>query len=65
MILGYRLQRRLDADARRSALYRIAGAIAGLLLSGLFLRITGRNPFTILADSFEAVFADVRDLLGN
>lgn len=64
MILGYRLQRRLDADARRSALYRIAGAIAGLLLSGLFLIITGRNPFTILADSFEAVFGSKRGIEG-
>ena len=64
MIGGFRLQRRLDADARLSAIFRIAGAVGGLLAAGLFLLITGRNPFTILADSFDAVFGSKRGIEG-
>ena len=51
MIGGLRLERRLDTDARRTAVARILGAVAGLLLAGLLLLLTGRNPFTVLADS--------------
>ncbi len=64
MIAGYRLQRRLDADARRTAILRVLGAVGGLVAAGFFLLLTGRNPFTILADSIEAVFGSKRGIEG-
>lgn len=64
MIGGLRLERRLDTDARRTAIARILGAVAGLLLAGLLLLLTGRNPFTVLADSLDAVFGSKRGIEG-
>lgn len=64
MIGGIRIERRLDTDARRAALMRLAGAAAALLLCGLFLLLTGRSPMTILGDSIEAVFGSKRGIEG-
>ncbi len=62
--LPWRLERRLDADARRSALTRIAGASAALVLSGVLLLLTGRNAFRILFDGLDAVFGSQRGIEG-
>jgi simple sugar transport system permease protein len=64
MIGGMRLERRLDAAARRTAAARVLGAVAGLLLAGLMLSLTGRNPLTLLSDSIEAVFGSKRGIEG-
>ena len=55
-IAGYHLERRLDSDARSEALTRIGGVVGALLVAGLILLLTGRNPFTILGDALDAVF---------
>jgi simple sugar transport system permease protein len=54
MAVAYRLERRLDADPRRAAALRVAGAVAGLLVAGLVLLVTGRDPFSILSDAVHA-----------
>ncbi len=64
MIAGMRLERRLDTGARRTAMARILGAVAGFALAGLLLLLTGRNPFTLLADSIDAVFGSKRGIEG-
>lgn len=56
MNTGYRLQRRLDVDARRAAFARIAGVAGAMVVAGLILLLTGRNPFSILADALDAIF---------
>lgn len=62
MLDTVRFERRLDADARRSALFRVVGAAAGMLIAGFVLLVTGRNPFRILWQSLEAIFGDQRGL---
>lgn len=61
---AYRLERRLDLDARSSALGRIAGAVLALVVAGILLLLTGRNPFQILADALDAIFGSQRGLEG-
>ncbi len=61
---AYRLERMLDADARRTALSRVLGAVGGLLLASILLVLTGRNPVTILWDSLDAVFGSKRGIEG-
>jgi simple sugar transport system permease protein len=54
----YRFERRLETDARRSGIYRIGGAGSAMLVAGLLLLLTGRNPFRILGQALDAVFGD-------
>ena len=60
----YRLERRLELDARTSALTRVAGAIIAMLVVGLILMLTGRNPFSILMDALDAIFGSKRGMEG-
>src|SRR5690242_14694169 len=62
MATTLRLERRLDEDARRAAATRIAGAVAGLVVAGLLLLITGRDPFSILSDAVHANLGSQRGL---
>ncbi len=64
MIAPPRLERRLDADLRRTAVARVVGAITGLTLAGVLLLSTGRNPVTVLTDSIDAVFGSKRGIEG-
>ncbi len=57
-----RFERRATSDARRSAAFRVLGAVAGILVAGLVLLITSRNPFTLLGDAFDANFGSQRGL---
>jgi ABC-type uncharacterized transport system permease subunit len=61
-ITSARLERRLDADPRRAAIYRVLGVVVAMLMVGLLLLLTGREPFTILKDSFKANFRTRRGL---
>ena len=56
--------RRLDTDARTGALTRVAGAVGALVLVGLLLLITGRNPFWILFEALKAIFGSQRGIEG-
>ena len=60
----WRLVRRLDADARTGALTRVAGAVGALVLVGLLLMLSGRNPFWILFEALKAIFGSQRGLEG-
>jgi simple sugar transport system permease protein len=62
MATALRLERRLDADARRAAATRIGGAVVGLLAAGLVLLMTGRDPFSILSDAVHANLGSQRGL---
>ncbi|MFQ5558264.1 MAG: ABC transporter permease, partial [Acidimicrobiales bacterium] len=62
---SYRLERRLEVDARQSALTRIGGAVAAMILAGLLLLLTGRNAFQIFVDALDAVFGSQRGLEGT
>ena len=64
MMNSYRVERRLDADARRSAIYRILGAAVAMVLAGLILMLTGRNPLEILWDALDAIFGRQRGIEG-
>ena len=57
-----RLERKIDADPRQAAIYRVGGVVASMALVGLLLMLTGRNPFTILADAIDANFGSKRGL---
>ncbi|MEO1065090.1 MAG: ABC transporter permease [Actinomycetota bacterium] len=52
----YRLERRLDSDARSAAIARIAGALLAFVVAGVLLWFTGRNPLQIFWDGLDAVF---------
>ncbi len=52
----YRLERRLDFDARSAAVARITGAVLAFVVAGILLLLTGRNPVSILWDGLDAVF---------
>ncbi len=60
----YRLERRLDLSARTTALSRVAGALVAMIVAGIVLLLTGRNPFSILGDSLDAIFGTQRGLEG-
>ena len=64
MIAGYRLARRLEAAPGRQHVIRLVGALAGLLLAGLLLLLTGRSPLTILGDSVDAILGSQRGVEG-
>ena len=51
-----RFERRLHIEPRQAALARVAGAVAGLLVAGFVLLITGRNPFSLLWKSIDGTF---------
>lgn len=63
-MIPFRFARRLEVDSRRSNTYRILGAIAGLVLAGLLLLITSRNPFRLFGQSMEAIFGSQRGIEG-
>lgn len=63
-MIPFRFARRLEVDSRRSNTYRILGAIAGLILAGLLLLITSRNPFRLFGQSMEAIFGSQRGVEG-
>ncbi|MCB0993454.1 MAG: ABC transporter permease [Acidimicrobiales bacterium] len=56
MTSTFRIERRLDADPRVAALSRLGGAVAAMVVAGIVLLLTGRNPFSLLIDAFDAVF---------
>ena len=60
----FRLERRLEADARQAALMRIGGAVAAMILSGLLLLLTGRNAFSIFWEALDAIFGSQRGIEG-
>jgi len=62
MATAWRVERRLDADPRRTAAFRVLGAVAGLLVAGLVLLLTGRDPFSILSDAVHANLGSKRGL---
>ena len=64
MMNNYRIEQRLDADARRSAMYRIFGAAGAMIFAAILLALTGRNPFEIFWDSLDAIFGRQRGLEG-
>ena len=61
---SYRLERRLDLDARTSALTRIGGAVIAMIVAGVILLLTGRNSFAIFWDALDAVFGSQRGIEG-
>jgi ABC-type uncharacterized transport system permease subunit len=62
MATALRIERRLDADPRRAAASRVAGALVGLLVAGFVLLLTGREPFSILSDAVHANLGSKRGL---
>ncbi|MFV2039631.1 MAG: ABC transporter permease [Acidimicrobiales bacterium] len=58
---SYRLERRLEVDARHAAFTRIAGAGIAMAIAGLLLLLTGRNAFGIFWDALDAIFGDIFD----
>ena len=60
----YRLQRRVEIDARHAALTRIAGAGIAMVVAGILLILTGRNAFRIFFDALDAIFGSQRGMEG-
>ena len=60
----WRLERRLEVDARRAALTRIGGAVAAMLVVGILLLLTGRNAFWIFWQALDAIFGRQRGIEG-
>ena len=63
-VTPWRLERRLEVDARRTASCRIIGAIAALVVSGILLLLTGRNAFWIFWQALNAIFGSQRGVEG-
>jgi general nucleoside transport system permease protein len=62
MISTIRFERRINVDPRRAALLRVAGVVGALLLAGLLLALTGRNPFSLLWKSIDGTFLERQGL---
>ena len=60
----WRLERRLEVDARRTATCRILGAVGAIVVAGILLLITGRNAFWIFWQALDAVFGSQRGIEG-
>ena len=60
----WRLERRLEVDARRAALTRIGGAVAAMIVVGILLLLTGRNAFWIFWQALDAIFGRQRGIEG-
>ena len=60
----WRIERRLEVDARRAALTRIGGAVAAMVLAGLLLLLTGRNAFWLFWQALDAIFGSQRGIEG-
>ncbi len=60
----WRLERRLEVDARRAATCRIGGAVAAMVLAGLLLLLTGRNAFWLFWQALDAIFGSQRGIEG-
>jgi general nucleoside transport system permease protein len=57
-IRRFRLERRLSITGREAALARVAGVVAGLVVAGVILRLTARNPATLLWKSIDGTFLE-------
>jgi ABC-type uncharacterized transport system permease subunit len=53
-----RVERRLHVEPRRAALSRIAGLLAGLVVAGIALQISGRPTMSLLGDVVDANFGN-------
>lgn len=63
-ITPWRLERRLEVDAKRAALTRIGGAIGAMIVVGILLLLTGRNAFWIFWQALDAIFGRQRGIEG-
>ena len=60
----WRIERRLEVDARRAATCRIGGAVGAMVLAGLLLLLTGRNAFWLFWQALDAIFGSQRGMEG-
>ena len=60
----WRIERRLEVDARRAATCRIGGAVGAMVLAGLLLLLTGRNAFWLFWQALDAIFGSQRGIEG-
>jgi len=60
----WRLERRLEVDAKRAALTRIGGAVGAMVVVGILLLLTGRNAFLIFWQALDAIFGRQRGVEG-
>jgi simple sugar transport system permease protein len=63
-VTPWRLERRLEVDARRAALTRIGGAVGAMVVVGIVLLLTGRNAFWIFWQGLDAIFGRQRGIEG-
>lgn len=63
-VTPWRLERRLEVDAKRAALTRIGGAIGAMIVVGILLLLTGRNAFWIFWQALDAIFGRQRGIEG-
>ena len=63
-VTPWRLERRLEVEARRAALTRIGGAVGAMVLVGILLLLTGRNAFWIFWQALDAIFGRQRGIEG-
>ncbi len=57
---GVRVERRLSVSSGQAALARVAGVLAGMAVSAVILRLTGRNPVSLLWKSADGTFGERR-----
>ena len=63
-VTPWRLDRRLEVDARRAALFRIGGAVGAMVVVGVLLLLTGRNAFWILWKALDSILGSQRGIEG-
>ena len=63
-VTPWRLERRLEVDAKRAALTRIGGAVGAMVVVGILLLLTGRNAFLIFWQALDAIFGRQRGIEG-
>jgi ABC-type uncharacterized transport system permease subunit len=58
----FRVERRLNVTPGQAALARVSGVVAALVVSGVVLTLTGRNPLSLLWKAVDGTFLEVQGL---
>jgi ABC-type uncharacterized transport system permease subunit len=59
---SWRLERRLSVTSGQAAIARVSGVVVALVISGVVLALTGRNPLSLLGKAIDGTFGERQGL---